>query len=243
MTATLYSLELSHPSQAVRIALERKGIEHRVVDLLPGLHPALLRAAGFRGGTVPALRIDGQRVQHSVAAMRRLEQLRPDRAPLYPLEPAAQRAVAQAEEWGERELQPIPRSVFRWSMWHNPGLRVWMARQSGLPAPGVMGQVNKPLAVYFARKIDADDTGVRASVARLPAAIDRVDELIAAGVIGGPEPNAADLQIGTSLRVLLAQEDLRPYVEGRPAETLARRVLPEYPEPIASSLPPEWLRT
>ena len=37
--------------------LELKEIDHEVVDLLPGLHPLFLRAAGFRRGTVPALRI------------------------------------------------------------------------------------------------------------------------------------------------------------------------------------------
>src|SRR3954470_25069365 len=76
--ATLYTFELSHPGHAVRIALDRTDVEYRVVDLLPGFHPALLRAAGFRGGTVPALRIDGRRVQHSVAAMRLLDRLGAD---------------------------------------------------------------------------------------------------------------------------------------------------------------------
>ena len=33
MRATLYSLELSHPSQAARLMLERKGIDHEVKDL------------------------------------------------------------------------------------------------------------------------------------------------------------------------------------------------------------------
>ncbi len=36
--AKLYSLSLSHPTQAARLMLERKGIEHEV-DLFPGLHP------------------------------------------------------------------------------------------------------------------------------------------------------------------------------------------------------------
>ena len=60
MTVKLYSLALSHPGHAARLMLERKGIAHRVVDLLPGFHPVLLRVLGFRGGTVPAMRIDGR---------------------------------------------------------------------------------------------------------------------------------------------------------------------------------------
>src|SRR5829696_2187468 len=117
MQAKLYGLALSHPSHAVRIALERKGIDHRVIDLQPGLHPVMLRGAGFRGGTVPALRIDGRRAQHSVAIMRLLEELVP-RPALYPSDPGQRRAVEQAEEWGERALQPMPRRAIRWSVWH-----------------------------------------------------------------------------------------------------------------------------
>ena len=240
MPAKLYAMTLSHPSQAVRIALERKGIEHRVVALLPGFHPAMLRAAGFRSNTVPALKIDGRKSQHSVEIMRLLEETAPD-PPLYPADPVQRRAVEEAEEWGERELQPIPRRAFRWSVWHNPELRVWLARETGLPAPRLVAPMNKPLAIYFARQIGADDAGIRSDMARLPGLIDHVDELIADGVIGGPEPNAADLQIGTTLRVLLEFEDLRNQVENRPAEQLARTILPNYPGPIASSLPRDWL--
>jgi glutathione S-transferase len=60
-------------------------------------------------------------------------------------------------------------------------------------------------------------------------------------VIGGDEPNAADFQIATGVRVFLATTDLRPYVVGRPCEELAMRHLPEYPGPIPAYLPAEWL--
>jgi glutathione S-transferase len=238
--AKLYALTLSHPSQAARIALERKGIEHRVVNLLPGFHSLMVRAARFRGDTVPALKIDGRRVQHSVEIMKVLDGLKPD-PPLYPSDPERRRAVEEAEAWGERELQPMPRRAFRWALWHNPELRLWLARHTGLPAPHLSARMNKPLAIYFARKIGADDAGIQSDMRRLPGLIDRVDELIAEGVIGGQETNAADLQIGTTLRVLLEWEDLRHLVENRPAEDLARRVLPNYPGPIVRSLPPEWI--
>src|SRR5829696_318279 len=108
MRATLYSLTLSHPSQAARLMLERKGIEHRVKDLFPGGHPAQLRAAGFRGGTVPALKIDGRRVQGSTQISRALEEVQAQPR-LFPADPQHRSAVEQAEAWGEHELQPVPR--------------------------------------------------------------------------------------------------------------------------------------
>ncbi len=241
MPARLYSLSLSHPGQAARLMLELKGIEHEVVDLQPGLHPISLRLAGFRGGTVPALRIDGRRLQGSRRISRALDEVRAEPR-LFPSDPEARLAVEEAEAWGERELQPVPRRIFRWSATRSSRLRLWMARDVlGMPAPGLMSVVNAPLARLFAGMIGADDEQVRADVAGLPAMLDRVDALIAAGTIGGEEPNAADFQIGTSVRVLLAYEDLHPIVEGRPAEALARRLLPQYPEPIPSALPPAWL--
>jgi glutathione S-transferase len=84
VSARLYSLSLSHPSQAARLMLEHKGLEHEVVELLAGIHPLQLRAAGFRAGTVPALKLDGRRVQGSLRISRALEQARPEPA-LFPL--------------------------------------------------------------------------------------------------------------------------------------------------------------
>jgi glutathione S-transferase len=238
--ATLYALELSHPSQAARLMLERKGIDHEVKDLFPGGHPAQLRLAGFRAGTVPAVKIDGRRVQGSTQISRALDSLQPE-PPLFPADPGRRRAVEEAEAWGERELQPMPRRMFRWGVSRQNDMRLWMVRDMGMPAPAVAARVQKPLAVAFARMADASDEQVAADVAALPAMLDRVDALIAEGVIGGDEPNAADFQIATTLRVFMTYEDLRDVLEPRPAGKLAMRVLPRYPGPIPAFLPPEWL--
>jgi glutathione S-transferase len=241
MRVKLYSLSLSHPSQAARLMLERKGIEHDVNDLLPGFHPLQLRLAGFRGGTVPALKIDGRRVQGSLEISRALDEVQPEPG-LFPADPARRGAVEEAEAWGERELQPVPRRIFRWAVAHRPALRRWLAEDIGMPAPGMMATANIPVARYFAGKVDANDQNVEADVARLPELLDHVDSLIAAGTIGGEVPNAADYQIATTVRTLIAFDDLRPLVEGRPAADLALRLLPGYPGPITLGLPPEWLR-
>jgi glutathione S-transferase len=240
VSAKLYSLVLSHPSQAARLMLERKGIEHEVKDLFPGAHPAQLRLAGFRGGTVPALKLDGQRVQGSLQISRALDAARAEPR-LFPADPEARRAVEEAEAWGERELQPVPRRMFRWGASRRQSMRVWMARDMGMPAPSLLAAVQKPLAHGFARAVGVSGERTRADVASVPGLLDRVDALIAAGVIGGDEPNAADFQIGTTIRVFLAYEDLRGLVEGRPAAALAMRLLPRYPGPIPPFLPREWL--
>ncbi|HEU4658779.1 MAG TPA: glutathione S-transferase, partial [Capillimicrobium sp.] len=55
-------------------------------------------------------------------------------------------------------------------------------------------------------------------------------------------PNAADLQIGSTVRILLTFGDVAPLVAGRPAEALARRWFPRYPGAApAGVLPRDWL--
>jgi glutathione S-transferase len=240
MKRKLYSLLLSHPARASRLMLELKGVDHQAVDLLPGMHPLQLRAAGFRGGTVPALKLDGERVQGSVPISRYLERLVPQ-PPLFPSDPEGRRTVEDAEAWGESELQPIPRLIFRWATVRDRELRVWLAELSGIPAPGLSATVNVPIARRFARLSEASDDAVRADLSALPAMLDRVDGWIADGTLGGAQVNAADCQIASTVRVLLAYEDLRPMLSDRPSAELAAQIFPSYPEPIPLRLPPAWL--
>jgi len=240
--ATLYGLAPSHPSHAARLMLERKGVDHKVVDLPPGTHAAALRLVGFRGGTVPALRIGGRRVQGSRAISRALEELSPEPR-LFPADPQLRLRVEEAERWGEEVLQDTPRLLTRWLTLHRSAMREHMARETGIPMPRVAAVVNVPVARHFARKVGADDDErVRQTLAAIPARLDRVEELLAEGTIGADEPNAADLQIAPSVRNLLSFGDLAPLIEDREAARWATAILPDYPTTIpAGMLPAEWL--
>ena len=90
--------------------LESKGLDYEAIWLLPGLHPALLRTRGFRGGTVPAIKLDGRKLQQSRAISRALEEIRPD-PPLFPADPDERREVEEAERWGDEQLQSVPRRL------------------------------------------------------------------------------------------------------------------------------------
>ncbi len=82
----LYGIPMSHPVRATRGVLEHNRLPYRYVELLAGTHPPSLWALGFRGATVPAVRLpDGRRVQGSLAIARALEQIAPS-PPLYPRE-------------------------------------------------------------------------------------------------------------------------------------------------------------
>jgi glutathione S-transferase len=183
---------------------------------------------------VPALVIDGRRLQGSRRISRLLDKLQPEPRLLTSPE------VEEAERWGEEVLQEVPRRALRWGTSRDRDLRLWVARDAGVPAPDLVARsAFAPKRLASISK--ATDENVRRDLEDLPGLLDHVDTLIADGVIGGHEPNAADFQIGTTVRVFLGMEDLRPYAEGRPCAELATRLLPDYPGPIPSFLPPDWL--
>lgn len=239
MEARLYTLRLSHPGHAARLMLEHKGIEHRVTVFPAGLHPVLVRLAGFRGNTVPVLEIDGRRVEKSLVIARELERLRPDPA-LYPADPAARARVEEAERWGETELQALPRRIFRWALTNQREAREWTARIDKLPAAGLQSRTSMPIARRFANAVGATDDRIRQDLAGLPAMLDRADDLVANGTLSLEQPSAATFQIGTSIRALSLFAQLEPLLAGRPSADIAHSILPEFPQaPI--ELPPEWI--
>lgn len=237
----LYGIALSHPVIAARGMLERKGLRYRYVELLGGFHPPSLLALGFRGATVPAMRLaDGRRVQGSLAIARQLEQIAPVPS-LYPEEETAREGAETAERWGEAVLQPVPRRLIRWGLRHHLRQRRWFVdNATPLPAPALMGVLLGPLAPAFTWQSGASDERVRRDLAELPELLDEVDRLLERGVIGGDQLGAADFQIGSSVRMMLAMRDVGRLVAGRSAERFARRVVPDYPE-IPAALPADWL--
>jgi glutathione S-transferase len=96
-------------------------------------------------------------------------------------------------------------------------------------------------AKLMALKNKARDETARADLAALPGQLERIDHWIAEGLLGGEKPNAADLQIGSTIRLLMSIGDVRPLVEGHPAARLADYFPPHIGEVPAGALPSEWL--
>src|SRR5690349_24267981 len=113
MTTTLYVIPGSHPSRTARLMLERKGIEYKRRDLIPVVSKGVLRAAGFPRVTVPALKIEGEKVQGSREISRALDRIRPE-PPLFPADPDKRAAVEDAERFGDEELQHPIRQLLWW---------------------------------------------------------------------------------------------------------------------------------
>ena len=68
-----------------------------------------------------------------------------------------------------------------------------------------------------------------------------MDQLIADGVIGGDQPNAADYQIATSVRLLMAFDQLQSMFAGRPLAAWAEKIAPDPGGRVPAALPAEWI--
>lgn len=239
--ATLFAVPASHPSLAAELMLRAKGVPYRRVDLVAVVHRGVLRALGFPGITVPALRLNGTRVQGTRAIAEALDALRPD-PPLFPSDPEERRAVDQAEEWGDQVFQPVPRRLV-WAALRRDRSTLptyLVGAKLGVPVP-VAARVGAPVIRAAARANHATDDAVRNDLASLPALINHIDSLLRLGTIGGVRPNVADFQIGTSTALLATLDDARPLLEGHPALEHARRIAPEYPGQTPKVFPPAWL--
>jgi glutathione S-transferase len=163
--------------------------------------------------------------------------------PLFPADPDRRRRVRELEEWGEEELQGVPRRLMRWGLVRRVSLRRWLSEDADVPSPGLAAATGGPTARYYARASHANNDTVREDLARLPELLDRVDACVAEGLIGPGEDNAATFQVLASVRFLDEFEDLRGVMIGRSCTAAAHEVFPDYPGPIPAFLPKDWLPT
>jgi len=225
--------------------LDLKGIEYKLVNVVPLNQRVHLRLAGFPGGTVPAVKLDGARVQGSRQIARALDERIPE-SPLFPADPVLRARVEEAERWGEEQLQPVPRRLFRYGVARNPQLRQWVVRSQRLPIPGVTAQAMRPALEWYVRTIEADgrratEAGVRSDLAALPALLDHVDQLLGDGTLTLDPPNAATLQIMASVNLLSRFADLAELVAAHAAAQPARELFARYRADLPPFLDPGWL--
>jgi glutathione S-transferase len=241
MNAKLYVLPGSHPCAAVEVALRLKSIDYDRVDLLP-MTQMLIGPVRYGGTTVPGLRLDGEKLVGSRQIMRRLDALVAEPALLPPPEDPAHAKVLEAERWGEEIFQSVPRRIIDVAFLRRPAAMESYAGDAKLPLPRALMRPALPLtARLMAIKNKARDEAARADFAALPDQLEEIDAWIAEGLLSGDSPNAADLQIGSTIRLLLSIGDVRPLVEGRPAAELTRYFPPMVGEIPAGVLPAEWL--
>jgi glutathione S-transferase len=242
MNARLYTIPGSHPGVAVQLMLAQKGIPFKRTDLFPVVSRGVVRALGFPGPTVPALKLDGRKLQGSRTISRELDRMKPEPA-LFPADAERRAEVEEAERFGDEQLQHPIRQAIWWAFRRDKKpLRSYSeGARLGIPV-GLAVATAGPILAMEVRIHDADDSNVRSGLAKLPPMLDQIDEWIEAGVLGGEQLNAADFQIGPSVRLAMTMQDLRPLIEGRPAGQLALRVQPEIAGDFPPVFPPAWLQ-
>ncbi len=222
MRLKLYVVHGSHPCAAVEKALDLKGLDYRVFEWPPPAHAVGQRLL-FGARTVPGLRLDGEKVQGSRAIMRRLDSLVPE-PPLFPSDPEARARVEEAERWGDEVFQPLARKLIWAGFLSTPGAMVSYSARSKLPLPAPAIRAVGPVIAKVQSHLNDTDTATGARVlAALPAQLDQVDGYIADGTIGdAARPNAADLQILSTVGLMATIADVRPLLSSRPCGAAAQ---------------------
>jgi glutathione S-transferase len=236
---TLIGVPGSHPSLAAELMLRYKGIAYRRVDLPNMSHRYILRLLGYEASTVPVMRLDGRRVETTKTIARALDARKPD-PPLFPAENRA--AVEAAEAWADDELQEGVRRLGRWASVEDPQAMATFLDGVRMGVPeGAVRAALPVLRPVIARQFGVERHTAEACARALPEQLDRVDALLAEGVIGGEQPNAADFQVATSVRLAMCFDQLRERIAARPAGAHALRICPDYPGRFAAVLPEAWI--
>ena len=234
----LYMFTGSAPSMTAQLMLEHKGLGHKRKHLMVGPHAFGMLGRGFQTMTVPALKVDGRRVQGTRDISRALDELDAQR-PLFPADPQQRAAVEQAERWGE-DFQDLVRRLVLCACQRDPRAfsSVYRHASAGMrPAQ----RMARGLTIRLASAgHQATDRNGQEGVAALPARLDQIDRWIEVGILNGPELNAADFQIAPNISLLLCFADLAALVQGRPAARLAARVAPQITGEIGAVLPAAW---
>jgi glutathione S-transferase len=240
MNVRLFSMPGSHAATTGQLLFEHKGIDYKRTDLLPVISWLVLKALRFPDVTVPAAMIDGERVQGTRAIARAVERRKPE-PPLFP-DDERRRAVEEAERFGDEELQQRIREIFLWSARKDRSGLVGYLEGAKIGMPHrLAARTAGPFIALDARSRGATDENVRRAIAAFPGMLQRIDNWMAEGILGGESPNVADLQIAPSLRLAMSLDDLRPAIEGRPAGRLATRIVKHFPGRTPAVLPPAWL--
>jgi glutathione S-transferase len=244
--ATLYVIKGSHSCRAAMLMLGHKQVPYEIVELPSGLHPLGVRLAGFVGdeslerdvdgrsrwpvaiagrtGTVPALRLDGDRASTSRAIARLLDSRFPE-PPLYPTGENERAGVEAAEHFADTELQMTARRL------------VLAAGANGHLSGGGAGGRLGPLlfarprarraATYlFGVIFDAGPGKESRLMGESREMLDRIEGMIADGTLDGPRLNAADMQVAPSVALLAYHPTLREEIANRPAGRMLDRLLP-----------------
>ena len=98
----LYQFPISHYCEKARFALDYKGLEYSVKNLLPGVHRLTTTRLG-KGSSVPLLSHAGNGIHGSAKIITYLDEIAPER-PLTPADPVLCEETLTWERWLDEEV-------------------------------------------------------------------------------------------------------------------------------------------
>ncbi len=214
--------------------MDLKGLEYSVFEWPPPMQVVGQRLL-FGGRTVPAIQYGAEKLQGSTAIMHRLDEIAPEPL-LFPADPELRIRVEELEHWGDGHLQQIVRDVLWAAMVNRPAAMVSYTTHSKLAMPAPAVRLIAPGIARAQQALNKTDVAkARAHLRQLPADFDRIDAAIAAGTIGdAAHPNAADLQLLSTVRLMSTLGDIRAILDGRPTDAAARALFPQFDGNIPS---------
>ena len=235
----LHALPPSHPCMTAEAGLKYKGLEYDRVELTMGSHGTEVDELYGEGArTVPGMMIGDEAVHGSVPILRRLEEMVPEK-PLYP-EPIAE-GVRAAEEWADGHFQDLGRRLPWGALHFRPEAMGTFAGGDALDPAGTDFAMKFIHSTWKYHRITA--VKLAEDLAGFSSQIRQIEEYAGQGLIGSEEPTAADLQIASTVRVLLTIGDLHPMFDGTAAERIAIKHFPDYDGLVPEgAYPAGWLK-
>lgn len=194
MTIVLHRFPLSPYSEKVRLMLDFKGLDYRVVDHSPGPDQlAVVKLSGQR--RLPVIEHDGSVIHDSTAIALYLEHAFPDARPMLPADFAQRRVVLDLEDRLDAVLGPrvagiaTDEALRDGAMWTDLGSAAMGVHGATRAVVRAVGWVARPASFVpgVRRQLDDARTAVRALLVEL------CERIAAHGYLCGGAPTLADL--------------------------------------------------
>lgn len=177
MSITLYQFPISHYCEKVRWALDYKGLDYQVKNLLPGFHIKVALKMAPKT-SVPILDHDGVIVQGSARILTYLDDTFPDKK-LTPVNPQEAQLAREWEQYLDEEIGVHLRRYIYHTLLEHPDIVVGLLVEGSpwyqrIPFRLMFPKVRKIMRKHM--KIDADTAAQ--SKQRVEAALQRISDTV-----------------------------------------------------------------
>ncbi|MGD8592497.1 MAG: glutathione S-transferase family protein [Gammaproteobacteria bacterium] len=202
----LYQFPVSHYCEKVRWALDFKGLEYQVTNLLPGAHIKFVQSIAPKT-EVPVLRHDTKIIQGSSEIITYLDRVFPDKS-LTPSDPALKQQVLDWETFADENIGPHTRLYCYHFLLDNPDIVVPLLSH-GQPwhKRWVFRIIFPKVRVKLRKFMHINDRTAEISLKKLKRAIDKLAaELATKPFLSGDQFTRADLAAASLLAPLCTPE-------------------------------------